>query len=356
MKSRSKALVAVLVSASLSAGVAAPANAFNDPQSVRKADASVNRPVIDWSSTVRSGERAEFGTAYRGTSHGAAMAVAQIAEPAAPSIEVATEVDGSTVTTSAVSSGGSDSVLIELPGDPASDSVDLGSVPGDLQSGSGQPVLSTELDGALLSAYSSELGVQTLIEIPDSASPGDYAFALDLPEGASLELQPDGSVFVNDAMGLPIALLDVPWAVDANGAPVPTSFHVDGSTVTQIVDVSATTAFPVVADPDLWWVVANSAGCLAEIAGLSLAAAKVVQAFAKADRIIRAANTLGRYYDALGGKMDKVIGVLKKWINNKKALTRKQLNAIEGLIREGGKIVFNVVGLGTCYSLATQSG
>lgn len=280
------------------------------------------------------------------------------AHPTRPVFEpsaITTQADGTTITTTAESADSVDAVGIALAGELATDAVSLDSVPDELQSGSGQPVSSSELGGALLTSYSSALGVQTLTEIAGSSAPTEYAFPLTIPEGGALELQPDGSVFVNDVQGLPIALLDIPWAVDANGSAVPTSFRVEGNTVTQVVDQSATTAFPVVADPDLWWVVANSAGCLAEIAGLTLAATKVVQAFAKADKIIRAANTLGKYYDALGGSVDKVIGVLKKWINNKNSLTRKQLTAIEGLIREGGKIVFNVVGLGTCYALVTQS-
>lgn len=275
-------------------------------------------------------------------------------EEVAPPVEINTEAAGSTVRSTA--SGGADSELaFELPGEVAAENVDLGVVPTEFRSGAGAPLSSTELDGALLTSYSSDLGVQTLIEISDSAAPIEYSFPFELVEGMVLELQPDGSVFINDATGLPAAMLDVPWAVDANGDAVPTSFRVEGASVIQVVDTSAVTAFPVVADPDFWWIVANSAGCLAEIAGLSLVGAKVVQVFAKADKVIRAAAALGKYYDVLGGKVDKVIGVFKKWINNKKSLTRRQLTALEGLMREGAKLFFNAVGLGTCYNLVRGS-
>ena len=293
-----------------------------------------------------------------GTTAAAAGEADDVASPVvgevAPPVEIATSAAGAAVTSTAT--GGIESaVTFELPGESATDTVDLASVPADLQSGEGQPISSTELDGALLTSYESEHGVQTLIRIADEAAPTEYAFSFDLAEGNSLALQPDGSVFVNDTTGLPSALIDVPWAFDANGAPVPTSFRIDGTTVVQVIDTSGVSAFPVIADPDLWWIVANSAGCLAEIAGLSLVGAKAIQVFTKADKVIRAAKALGKYYDALGGKVDKVIGVFKKWINNKKSLNRKQLTALEGLMREGAKLFFNAVGLGTCYNLVRGS-
>ena len=50
-----------------------------------------------------------------------------------------------------------------------------------------------------------------------------------------------------------IAAFEAPWAVDADGNDVPTHFEVDGNTLTQIVETDETTAYPVVADPDLTW-------------------------------------------------------------------------------------------------------
>lgn len=277
-----------------------------------------------------------------------------LAESSAP-VLVTSAGEGTDVSTSVSDTSVTEStVSISLPGASTADVVELESAPDDLLTGSGDPLASAIERGAILTSYASATGVQTLIEIPDMQSPTEFDFTIDAPPGSTLEKQVDGSIFILDGSGLPTALIDVPWAVDADGVAVPTSFRVAGNTVTQTIETSSDTAFPVVADPDFWWIVANSAGCLAEVAALSLAAAKVVQAFAKADRIIRAAKALGKYYDALGGSMDKVIGALKKWINNKGSLTRVQMNALEGLVREGGKIVFNVIGLGTCYSLITQ--
>ena len=47
------------------------------------------------------------------------------------------------------------------------------------------------------------------------------------------------------------AVIAAPWARDADGAPVPTHYEVTGGTLTQIVDFTPATAFPVVADPSV---------------------------------------------------------------------------------------------------------
>lgn len=290
------------------------------------------------------------------TSATAATARENIAPPeGAGVVAITNDVDEASVITSAEHGNkGEIEAGIRIPGTKTTESVDIVDLPTSVVSAEGPALATHEVDGSIVSAYSTQGGVQTFIQIPDPSSPMEYRFPIDTPNGASLELQPDGSVFVVGSDALPMAVVDVPWALDAEGAQVPTHFRVEGNTIVQVLQPEKNTTFPIIADPDFWWIVAQSAGCLAEVAALSLAAAKVVQAFAKADRIIRAAKALGRYYDALGGRMDLVIGVLKKWINNRAALTRSQMSAIEGLVREGGKIIFNVIGLGTCYSLVTQ--
>lgn len=53
---------------------------------------------------------------------------------------------------------------------------------------------------------------------------------------------------------VPAGIIEKPWAVDATGAPVVTDYEIDGSTVTQHVDLSETgISYPVVADPTFWW-------------------------------------------------------------------------------------------------------
>lgn len=86
--------------------------------------------------------------------------------------------------------------------------------------------------------------------LKDSSAPTTYAYVLDLPEGATLELSPEtGAVTAFSTDGAPVLYVAEPWATDANGESVPTHYSVDGHTLTQHVDVSSATAFPVVADP-----------------------------------------------------------------------------------------------------------
>ncbi len=44
--------------------------------------------------------------------------------------------------------------------------------------------------------------------------------------------------------------VDAPWAVDATGRRVPTTYRIEGSNIIQSVDLRAARAFPVVADPN----------------------------------------------------------------------------------------------------------
>ncbi len=46
-----------------------------------------------------------------------------------------------------------------------------------------------------------------------------------------------------------LATINAPWAKDANGGDVETSFTLDGDTLRQVIAPDETTVFPVVADP-----------------------------------------------------------------------------------------------------------
>jgi len=41
------------------------------------------------------------------------------------------------------------------------------------------------------------------------------------------------------------------------------------------------------------------------------------------------------------------------YVKNRSSMSKAQLNALEGLFREGGQAVMNLIGLGSCYSLIT---
>lgn len=94
--------------------------------------------------------------------------------------------------------------------------------------------------------------ISTVIENADA--PGRYDYPITVPDGQSLQIAPDGSAFVgsNDGSTATIsAVIAKPWARDGEGNTIPTHYEVEGSTLTQVVDFTESTVFPVVADPSV---------------------------------------------------------------------------------------------------------
>ncbi len=144
----------------------------------------------------------------------------------------------------------------KLPGAVTDAPVETSSIPSGLFRGEGDPLLSTAVAGSTVTSFATQDGVQTLIQIPDASSPSEYRFPLDLPEGGEPVLSSDGAVMILDADGGPVSGFGAPWAVDAEGNAVPTSFRLEGQELVQVVEFNASTVFPVVADPDSgveWW-------------------------------------------------------------------------------------------------------
>lgn len=181
----------------------------------------------------------------------------------------------------------------------------------------------------------------------------DLAFGTDVPTGAKWTTLADGSLQLIDAEGAVLAVTEKPWAVDANGVSLPTSYSVDGSTIVQHVDTAGAT-FPVASDPSWWWVAGTTALCIAEIAGLALAGVKVVQAFTKAQAIIKASTALVTAYNRLGASMSKVLSLFKTYLKSKTSLTATQAAAVSTLMNKIGAFLFNALGLGSCYDLVTS--
>lgn len=128
--------------------------------------------------------------------------------------------------------------------------------------------------------------VQITTVIEDASAPSEYAYPVDLPAGAHLSLHEDGSVSVLSAEGELVAIVDVPWARDASGASVPTSYRINGSTLTQIVQHQGA-AYPVVADP--WWI-----PVLGVMARISAHAAQQIAARNISQNLIRIALQEGK--------------------------------------------------------------
>lgn len=95
-------------------------------------------------------------------------------------------------------------------------------------------------------------GIRMLFTMDDASSPTTFKVDFDLPAGARLISAEGGSVTAVDAEGQPVGSVPAPWAKDANGSAVPTSYEIQGDTLVQHVYPGPTTAFPVVSDP--FWI------------------------------------------------------------------------------------------------------
>lgn len=107
-------------------------------------------------------------------------------------------------------------------------------------------------------AQATSTGVQVLSVF---SSPEETTATFDF-EGADLELNEDGSVTIWPAgqaethLGEPLGYVHRPWATDASDLPVSTFFTVEGSKLTQAIEPTSATTWPVVADPKVeshWW-------------------------------------------------------------------------------------------------------
>lgn len=94
-----------------------------------------------------------------------------------------------------------------------------------------------------------DAGVQMLTTIAGDQAPTRYDYDLHLAPGQTLTLAQDGVLILNPDGSIALVISSA-WAKDANGVDIPTSFEVDGTTLTQVVShTEADTAYPVVADP-----------------------------------------------------------------------------------------------------------
>ncbi|MCE4941899.1 hypothetical protein ACJ6WD_15570 [Streptomyces sp. VTCC 41912] len=92
-------------------------------------------------------------------------------------------------------------------------------------------------------------GIRALAVLKDATAPREQRYDIGLPAGARLVKLDNGAVAAIDKNGTFLGGFATPWAKDAHGNPVPTSYRVDGNTLVQAVQIAGSTAFPVVADP-----------------------------------------------------------------------------------------------------------
>lgn len=95
-------------------------------------------------------------------------------------------------------------------------------------------------------------GARISTVLASATAPARYDYAIGVPNGGSMALVDGGAVVIKDANDAEVAAVAPAWARDARGANVPTRYEVNGTTLTQVVDLSSSSiVFPVVADPYL---------------------------------------------------------------------------------------------------------
>ncbi|MFE5539422.1 hypothetical protein ACFQ78_27230 [Streptomyces sp. NPDC056519] len=97
-------------------------------------------------------------------------------------------------------------------------------------------------------------GIRTLVTLKDASAPTEQRFDLRLPPNT--RAVPDGTGgfdIVKDGTPLSMGAIAAPWAKDAHGKPVSTSYALEGGTLVQRIETNSDTAFPVVVDPKFTW-------------------------------------------------------------------------------------------------------
>ncbi|WP_306333670.1 hypothetical protein [Streptomyces sp. KL118A] len=102
-----------------------------------------------------------------------------------------------------------------------------------------------------------EGGARTLVTFKDKNAPTEQRFDLQMPAGTRLAANYSGGydIFQDTGKGFTTlkGTISSPWAKDADGKDIATSYKLEGGTLVQSIDTNSTTAFPVVADPHYTW-------------------------------------------------------------------------------------------------------
>ncbi|WP_374316152.1 hypothetical protein [Microbacterium sp.] len=203
----------------------------------------------------------------------AADALAETVAEVAPAAVVAADLDAHPTGVAAPLEGGGETVLATDPSNgiavtaadgtnllsfslPAAARLDDAAIADD---GSVSYLGDAKTPSVSVLAAEDAIRVATVIDSPAQAQ----RFSYDFGEGATVEIQEDGSaiVYVVEPVTDPetgettdvekiIADIAAPWAKDANGADVPTRYVASGAVLTQVVSHAAGKhAYPVTADP-----------------------------------------------------------------------------------------------------------
>ncbi|MEU4223485.1 hypothetical protein AB0F17_04250 [Nonomuraea sp. NPDC026600] len=194
---------------------------------------------------------------------------------------------------------------------------------------------------------------RTMTVIKDSSAPTEYRFPISAPEGSMLEVEDDDGTVLIYQDDIYLGEIDLPWAKDANGNAVPTSYRVEGMTLIQTVNhVGA--AYPVVADPALklqceWW----KAMCrviFSKKLTKKIHSAWLYAGAAGAAEVFKAACDKAKGKIKLICKVGVVVGVASFIYKIREASNKNQCFAIRAQFVPGGPIVWGEVRKKSCQS------
>ncbi|MDQ0032092.1 hypothetical protein [Arthrobacter bambusae] len=117
----------------------------------------------------------------------------------------------------------------------------------------GPLVAAIAADDAQNAVVASTNDAQSMIMVLDQGK-SSADFSMSIPDGYVAELTNDGGVQLrNQSAHIVIPFISAPWALDAIGKKLPTSYVVNGSKITQHVNTDGA-HFPIVADPSIQWI------------------------------------------------------------------------------------------------------
>jgi hypothetical protein len=291
-------------------------------------------------------------------SHDGAVAVAKAADKPVPAaakarIAAAMPLDGSVAesgdTMTALPSAGDKTIEMVSSGHDGSVTMDVVGMTAPKRLGN---AVKAENSRNATVVQATENGVQIINVAKKRQASVQTSIVTDVPEGANWLALPDGGLRLDGANGAPIMVVDAPWAVDAHGVSLPTSFTVENGTITQVVD-TAGAVFPVVSDPSAWWWVSTSAMCVVDLAPFFLptVAAKAARLLVKAKTIINRSARLRSAIAHLGG-LTNALRALKTFIVNRgRGLSADKIASIKAVAAFGLDQLTDALGVGSCSSL-----
>lgn len=143
-------------------------------------------------------------------------------------------------------------------------------------------------------------------------------FKYTLPEGYSLAEQDDGGFDLVSTSGSVEGRISSPWAIDATGKSLPTTFElVDGGILRQYVE-SKGAEFPITVDPSWSWWIVTAGKCAISLAPLLVTGGGAIAA--RAPKLISALNKLNKTtkiakaISSVGGVKNAAVACVKKGV------------------------------------------